>query len=282
MSGDRLHGRTAELEAVTDAVDAVARGGQSVVIVRGEAGIGKTALLTELRDRARAHEFVVLEGRATELERDAPLVPLIDALDGQLPGPAALAALGPERLGLLAEVFPGLAPAGAGEASGAERWRLHRAIGELLTVTSAGRPLLLLVDDVHWADPATQELLEHIIRRPPSDSLLVALGLRPSSVSDRLLAAQRSSDEFQLIALDLKPLDRAEAELLMGDVSEARERDRLFAQSGGNPLLLRALARHGGTEHLPDGILAAVAVEIESLPQTARELVRAAAVVGAP
>src|SRR3954471_20037539 len=103
MSGVRLYGRDAEFEAIAGELDAVARGAQSLLVFRGEAGIGKTALLTELRDRASAHRFVVLEGRATELERDVPLLPLIDALDSQLPDPEALAALGPERLALLAE-----------------------------------------------------------------------------------------------------------------------------------------------------------------------------------
>src|SRR5258706_13645412 len=116
MSGDRLHGREAELEQIAAAVDAVARGGRSAIVVRGEAGIGKTALLTSLRDQAVAQRFVVLEGRATELERDVPLLPLLDALEGQLPGPAALAALG----------------------SGVERWRAHRAIGELLAGIADG------------------------------------------------------------------------------------------------------------------------------------------------
>src|SRR5258706_14821204 len=117
MPGDALHGRDAELEAIAGALDAVARGGRRLLTVRGEAGIGKTRLLGELHERAAVQRFVVLEGRATELEHDVPLVPVIDALDGQLPDAGALAALGPERLGLLAQVLPGLAT-GAARTSG--------------------------------------------------------------------------------------------------------------------------------------------------------------------
>src|SRR4051794_24398837 len=120
MSGDRLHGREAELEAIADVVDAVARGAGTVLMVRGEPGIGKTALLTDVRDRALAHRFVVLEGRATELERDVAFVPLVDALEEHLPSAEALAALGPERLGLLAEVLPGLVSAATTTRPGAE------------------------------------------------------------------------------------------------------------------------------------------------------------------
>jgi predicted ATPase len=70
-----LQGREAELEAIEEALDAVARGGRRLLMVRGEAGIGKTRLLAELRERAAAQRFVVLEGRATELERDVPFLP---------------------------------------------------------------------------------------------------------------------------------------------------------------------------------------------------------------
>src|SRR3954452_2240947 len=118
-----LHGRDAELEALARALDGVARGGRRLLCVRGEAGIGKTRLLAVLREDAAAQRFVVLEGRATELEQDVPLVPILDALEREL-APAALAALGPEG------------------AASTERWRLHRAIGELLDSVAAGRPLL--------------------------------------------------------------------------------------------------------------------------------------------
>jgi DNA-binding NarL/FixJ family response regulator len=282
MSGNHLYGRDAELEEIACALDAVARGGRHLLVVRGEAGIGKTVLLAELRQRALAQRFVVLEGRATELESDVPLLPLIDAVQAQLPDREALAALGPERLALLATVLPGLARPEASGGSGTERWRLHRAIAQLLAIIGRDRPLLLLVDDVHWSDPATRELLEHIVRRPPTESLLVALGLRSDPVGERMLAAQRSSGELGLTALDLTPLERAAAERLMEDVPEGTMRDRLFAQSGGNPLLLHELARDRGVHAVPGGIAAALAVEVDSLAAAARELLRAAAVAGDP
>src|SRR5258708_28400611 len=106
MSGDALHGRDGELEAIAGALDAVARGGRRLLTVRGEAGIGKTRLLGELHERAAVQRFVVLEGRATELEHDVPLVPVVDALEGHLPDAGALAALGPDRLRPLAPVPP--------------------------------------------------------------------------------------------------------------------------------------------------------------------------------
>ena len=110
MSGEGLYGRTGELQAIDGTLDAVARGGRSLVTVTGEAGIGKTRLLAALRERADAQRLVVLEGRASELESDIPLVPAIDALGPRMPDADALATLGAERLGLLADVLPGCPP----------------------------------------------------------------------------------------------------------------------------------------------------------------------------
>jgi len=278
MSGDPLHGRTAELAAIAGALDAVAHGEPRLLAVRGEAGIGKTRLLAELRAQAAAQRFVVLEGRATELEQDLPLVPVVDALEPRLPDPDVLNLLGPQRLALLADVLPGVS-ATPGATASAERWRLHRALGELLALVADGRPLLLLIDDVHWADPATVELLEHLIRRPPADSLLIALGARRGQAAERLLTAQRASAAVGLVALDLRPLDRDDAEELLAPIADAAE--RCFAQSGGNPLLLRELAREGG-HAVPGGVVAAVASEIAALPPDARALAEGAAIAGDP
>ena len=240
-------GRDRELEALDSALDAVARGGVRLVLVRGEAGIGKTLLLATLRRRAEAMRFVVLAGHATELERDVPFVPIFDAL-----GPAPVSALATER------------------------WRVHRALAARLADIAAGRPLLLVIDDVHWADPATLEFLEHLVRRPPAGSMCLALGLRPGAEADRLVSASRAVEP---LTLDLAPLARAAAEPLLAGVQDP---DRVFHASGGNPLLLNELARDGGRELLPGGIVAAVRVEVAALPTAAQRLAQAAAVVGDP
>ena len=247
-----LYGRDAELEALDVALDAAARGARRLVLLRGEAGIGKTRLLATLSERAVAQRFVVLEGRASELERDVPFVPVLDAL-----GPVAT-----ERLGI-------------------ERWRVHRALASRLGSIAGGRPVLLVVDDVHWADPATLEFLEHLVRRPPAASLVVALGLRACAAADRLVAAQRASQAVDLLVLDVAPLERDAAEALLGEVPAGDERDRLFAASGGNPLFLRELARDGRFA-VPGGIVAAVRAEVAALPEDAQRLIVAAAIAGDP
>ena len=88
MRGGGLPGRAAELETAGGALDAVAVGERRLLTVLGEAGIGKTRLLAEIAEQARAARFVVIEGRATELERELPLVPVIDAAERYLGSPA--------------------------------------------------------------------------------------------------------------------------------------------------------------------------------------------------
>ena len=107
-------------------------GRRGVIQLTGEPGIGKTCLLDELR--ARSAHRTVLRGAATEFEAEIPFTPFADAswfdvAGGDLPG---------------------------------ERYRLHRAVGTRLERMADGRPVLLVVDDAHWADPASVELLAHL------------------------------------------------------------------------------------------------------------------------
>ena len=285
MSVIRLHGREGELEAIAGALAAVAGGERRVIVLRGEAGIGKTRLLETVRDDAARRHFVVLEGRATELESDLPLVPVIEAVAPRLHDlpPGALRELGEERAARLAQVLsedPGAAGPDAEHA--AERWRLHRAIADLLPVLGAGRPTALLLDDIHWADPATLELLEHLVRRPPRGAHLLVIATRPGDAAERVLAARRATPAPSFLALDLAPLARPAADALLVDVPDPARRERLYRESGGNPLLLQELSRPGGAEAVPGGIVAAVRTEIVGLTGDSRALVEAAAIAGDP
>jgi len=285
VSGIPVVGRDAELEAVAGVLDAVAGGARRLLVVRGEAGIGKTRLLEVVREQAVARRFVLLEGRATELESDVPLAPVVDALESglrELPEPR-LRELGEEQLRLLASVLSGVGepPADRWEpASAAERWRLHRAMRGLLNIFGARRPVALVLDDVHWSDPATLEFLDHIVRRPPENAHLVTLALRPGEAGERLAAAQRGAGGG--VVLDLPPLDRPAADLLLAGVEDPDEREWLFRESGGNPLLLEELARVGAGNEVPGDIVAAVRAELGGLPREAGALLEGAAITGDP
>jgi DNA-binding NarL/FixJ family response regulator len=252
VSGTELVGREAELDAIGRLIEAAAVGQREVLLVRGEAGIGKTRLLDALSDRAAERRIGVLRGRATELERDVPLAAVAEAM---------------ERLDGVELSTP---------TSAAERWRLHRALRDRLDTLPGGRPFALVLDDVHWADPATLELLEHLMRRPPERPHVLVAAARPGEVADRLLAIRPAA------ALDLGPLARDAAEALLADLDDPDERERVFTHSGGNPLLLEELVRAGPGAAAPGGVVAAVGAERAALPEPAGTLLDGAAVAGDP
>jgi predicted ATPase len=180
--GGRIVGRRRELAAIGSALGRLSgrRGGW--LVLSGEPGIGKTRLLRELRDRSEAAGHMVLAGRAAEFERELPFAVWIDALDGAVAslGEARIESLVGDRLGELARVLPALAgPEGAPVAGVQdERFRAYRAVRALLEGLAAGRAVVIVLDDLHWADDASLELLAHMLRRAPRGKVLVALAYR--------------------------------------------------------------------------------------------------------
>ncbi len=227
MLAEHLVGRADELGSIDEVLAELGRSRPGVIELAGEPGIGKTRLLRELAARAEAFGQLVLAGSASELERNLPFSVFVDALDEYLAGlaPATLMALGDDVQAELGHVFPSLpAPAAGGEvALQHERYRSHRAVRDLLARLAAARPLVLILDDVHWADPASVELLGALLRRPPAAAVLLALAVRPRQVSERLAAAlERAQREAGLTRIELGALTPGQArELLGGTVTEA-------------------------------------------------------------
>ncbi len=244
-----LVGRYGELAVLHAALDAVAAGRPRVLVLLGEAGIGKTSLLALAGDRARDRGFELRTGRATEHEADVPFA-LFD-------GPTRDPAQGIQQ-----------------------RWQLFRDLATGFDRPPDGPPALIALDDVHWADPASLELLDTIVRHPPVGAHLVLLALRPGPVAEAVVSAARSAAR-PLDLLELAPLGPEHAVELLPGRSET-ERARLLEASGGNPLLLTELHRAGLDSPTPLGILAAVGAEVRRLGTAARLLVEAGAVLGDP
>jgi len=283
----RLVGRDSEITAIAATVDAVHAGRSQVLVLTGEAGIGKSALMSTLRERAGEAGLLVLEGRAAEHERDVPFGLAIDAFDDEVAGlhPRRLESLGEGRVADLAAVLPSVArhtSAVAAHAGPGERFHYHRALRALLELLGRERPLALLLDDLHWADDASLELVLHLLRRPPRVPLLLALAMRPADPAARVLDAVRAVESPVVLALG--GLGRDAALALLGDVGDPALRDRLQHEAGGNPLYLRELAR--AAEHregaLPDTLIAAVQRQVAALPPASRALLDGAAVAGDP
>jgi DNA-binding CsgD family transcriptional regulator/tetratricopeptide (TPR) repeat protein len=230
-------GRTRECEAL-DRLLANVRGGQSaVLVIRGEAGVGKTALL---RYAARqASGFRVAQIAGVESEMELPFAGL-----HQLCGPML------EHLGALPEPQQVALRVALGLSSGdaPDRFRVGLATLGLLSEVAAARPLLCLVDDAQWLDAASGQVLGFVARRLLAESVAVVFALRNPS-DDRELA--------DLPKLRLEGLAEHDARALLATVIpgrlDERVRDRLVAETRGNPLALLELPRRLSATQLPGG-----------------------------
>ena len=183
----------ARARAVDAALDGLDTGAAACVTLEGEPGIGKTHLLAELRSHADERGFLVLAGSATEFERDRPFSVWVDALD------AYVASLELDLDGMwsaelvdeLAEIIPSVRRRGDGTRGSVadERYRAHRAVRRLLELLARQRPLVVVLDDLHWSDDASIELLAALLRREPDAPVLFALAFRPGHAPAGLSAA---------------------------------------------------------------------------------------------
>ncbi len=298
--GEQLVGRAETCGVFDDALIELERGRSGAIALVGEPGVGKTRLLEELGARADVRGELVLSGSASELDRELPFWVFVDALDEYVQGlqPGRLEPLDDDVRAELAHVLPSLSVFGAarGAALQHERYRSHRSVRELLERLAATRPLVLVLDDLHWADPASVELLGGLLRRPPDAPVLVALGFRARQAPERMVAAlERTHRAGSLIRVEVAALTRDEARELLGETVDDAAAAALYRESGGNPFYLEQLSRSlalertaGATEILPAdldvprAVAAALAEELALLSDRARLVLEGAAVAGDP
>ena len=302
-------GRGAERAAIERLLASVERDRAPALLeVVGEPGIGKTTMLDGVGE-PRSSRRLVLRGRAAEFECDLPYGLFIDALDAHLVGvtQGRHPKLDEDRLAELAGVFPSLEREVAAPivVVREERFRFHRAVRALLEQLAGSGSLVLALDDVHFADPASCELLASLVRRLPSCPLLLAFAYRtgrgPPAVVTELIAATRAERAHRI---ELGPLSRAESDQLMaGEEVGEGWRASLHAQSGGNPFYLEQLLRSRRLEaerpsgpgtgpfggrldtlsgRISEEVAVTIAREVDALPWLAQAVLQAAAVAGEP
>jgi DNA-binding CsgD family transcriptional regulator len=292
-----IYGRESELDALRRSFDAAAEG-PGVIAIVGEPGIGKTRLVEEICAHADAAGGLVLEGRCAEFDVDAPFGVFADAMDDYLGSlnPRLFEPLPAAARAELSRLFPSLSELGGhGEEPASlqdERYRAHAAVRSLLDLLAGSKPVLLALDDVHWADDASQELISYLIRRSPERRVLVAIAMRPHETPERLrgsLASGQRAEEVEL--LELGPLEREDAYSLL-DVRDEELRARLYDESGGNPFYLEQLSRETArplgtgilvedpSGQVPPAVRQAIAGELGRLPDRETSLISGAAVIG--
>jgi DNA-binding CsgD family transcriptional regulator len=229
-----------------------------VVLIAGEPGIGKTCLLTWIGAQAGQQGATVLRGGASQADGMPPYLPLLEALGQYVrsaergllreqagPLAATLSAIVPELVTRLGEMPPGypLPPEQA-------RLRFFEAVGAFLAAIGDRSTLVLLLDDLQWADSSTLDLLCHVTRTQPSARLLIVGAYRDVELGDNA-ALQRAVAEFsrqrRLTNLDIGPLSQAEmamlaANHLVGPI-DAELGSILHRQSEGNPFFAEELLR---------------------------------------
>ena len=298
QAGDahELHGREAELSALDRVLELLTGGGAALACIAGEPGIGKTAVLEVLGERASRRGMLVLRGSGAEFERSVPFGVFVEALDDHIGAldRRALEGVSADDRARLSSVLPSL-PSGAGEAeleSAGERHRTLGAMRALLEALAARRPVVLALDDLHWADDASLELVSHLIRRPPRAPVLLAVAYRPlllAEVAGRARAAFLAGAADELI--ELGPLSREQASELVADRVQPDRLDALVTESGGTPFYLEQLVRASAVEAstgghqlpgVPPAVAGSLVGELARLPERAQAVCRAAAVVGDP
>jgi DNA-binding CsgD family transcriptional regulator len=290
VASSRLIGRSAELAGLEAALAEAAQGRPSVAFVAGESGVGKSRLLTELARRARDGGTLVLAGDSVDFggESELPYLPLVAALRPLVRwGDAALSE--PVR-DAVAPLLPGAGSrasdpqAAAGEGGQA---RLFEGLLSLLDTLGRERPVLLVIEDLHWADRSTRAALAFLVRSLIGERVLLVASYRPDELVRshplRSLLAELELDP-RARRIPLAPLTRDELAEQLADILGAPPAadllERLWTRSGGNPLFGEELLAAGldGRGAAPDTLRDALMLRVERLSEPAQELLRLVAV----
>jgi DNA-binding CsgD family transcriptional regulator len=294
LTSSHLVGRIGELAELELAYREAASGRSVLVLVRGESGIGKTRLLSELERRLgeQPEPPLVLRGEAVEHGgTELPYAPLLGALRERARArDPAFDALTPASRSQLATLLPAIAPAAAatpapGDGSG--QLRLFEALLELLQALADRRTLVLCLEDLHWADRSTRTFVAFLARSLPRAQIMLVLSYRSDELHRRhplrpLIAELERIERTRRV--ELAPLDRAELFEALSDIlgrpPEQELLERLQARSEGNPLYLEELLAAGldGRGAAPESLRDAFLLRIERLSPSARAACRAIAV----
>ena len=277
------------------ALDPSRPGGPSVVLVGGEAGVGKSRLVSEFAARARATGARVLTGGCVELGTDglpfAPYTAVLRELVRDL-GPDGVAALRPSGVTSdFARLLPEFGPADGDAGDIVARARLFEQMLALLERLADDGPVVLLIEDAHWADRSTRDLLAFLVgRQQVLDGVLIVVTYR-SDEMHRTHPLRPLLAELARLAwverMDLPRLDRVHADELvariLGREPEPSLADRVYLRADGNPLFVEELLCDcaGGTlSVLPESLRELLLVAVRRLPEESQEVLRAASAGG--
>jgi DNA-binding CsgD family transcriptional regulator len=284
-----LVGRTAELSSLTDALESARAGRSSVVVLGGDAGVGKTRLLSELISIAAADNVLCLVGHCVDLgDTPPPYLPFTEAftrLNAERPDLA-------EGLftasGALGRLLPGRVAPAEGPV---DRGDLFDSVLAALAGLAAEHPVALVVEDVHWADQATRDLLGFLFTRLHTERVAIIVSYRSDDLNRRH-PLRRTLAEWQRLPavtrLFLDPLGADDVRALVRSLNvtsiDERELESIVRRADGNAFfaeeLVAAAEQCYDAQQLPWQLADLLLVRLDRLSDDARQVVRVAAVGG--
>lgn len=312
-------GRSKEYGLIADCIERLAAGAGTTLLIEGEPGIGKSRLMREAASYAATQDVSVFATNCYEIERAMPYRPVIDLVTRIIDGPSASALrhLAPISLAELAALVPEIGervpnlPQLSHDFPEARQARLPGALGHLLDAAGGGRPSILMVDDVHWADDASMRVLHYLARHAGQRAMLVIYAYRDEAVgTDERLARMLESLRREAAArrVPLTRLGTADTARLVAACADASQNmsnlggvnlgamdlaERLHRETDGNPFFLISILQslndgetqleprpNAATGLLPDALRAAVRVRLGHVPDAYRPVLETAAVLG--
>ncbi|MCZ7416372.1 MULTISPECIES: helix-turn-helix transcriptional regulator [unclassified Streptomyces] len=280
-------GRGAELSELTDALARAAVGEPQVVVVGGEAGVGKTRLLEEFLTAARRAAAVTAVGGCIEIGADglpfAPVSTLLRSLYRQFEAELSAAVAGQE--GELARLLPELGEPTHQFDDEVGRARLFELTARLLESLSKEWTLVLVVEDLHWADRSTRELLAYLIRSVHHARLVLIASYRSDDIHRRHPLRPFLAELDRLRTVQRVELPRLGKEEVRGQIAgiqgvpePAGELvEDVFQRSEGNPFFVEELVAHCATCDISESLRDLLLVRVEALPEAAQRVVQIAA-----
>ncbi|MEU2456302.1 AAA family ATPase [Streptomyces sp. NPDC012473] len=280
-------GRAGELAALTDALARAAAGEPQALLVGGEAGVGKTRLVEEFLAATCRREAVVAVGGCVEIGADglpyAPFATALRALRRALPDELTEALAGQE--GELARLLPELGEADRTPNDEHGTARLFELAARLLERISVVRTVVLVLEDLHWADASTRHLLTYLFRTLRNGRLVVVATYRADDVHRRhpLRPLIAELDRLRTVRrIELDRFSRAEVGRqltgILAMVPDAELVDDIFDRSDGNAFFVEELARSveccGDSSGLSDSLRDLLLVRVEALPENAQRIAR--------
>ncbi len=293
MTSSVLVGRNAAVELLVSAVAAAAEGRARHAIVGGEAGVGKTRLLSEARARIEATSANVLSGGCVSVGAEglpfAPYTEIIRSLVAAEGAPAVIAAAG-RAAPDLARLVPALATGDTPPEQ--ELWaqtRLYEALLDLFRRLAQRQPLALQLEDLHWADAGTLAATSFLLRAIDDESICIQASYRADEVNRRHPLRPWLAEAFRdarVERIELEPLAEGEVAELIEHILDVRlpdrEVDEIFERSDGNPFYVEELlcCRSEFDVSMPASLRDVLLSRLDVLPETAQRLAGVAAVGG--